>query len=159
MTRTSTDPSVLPDRDLTGAVSGAFFQVFRVLGHGFVESVYERALLAELRKRGIAADRQVGIQVWYDGAVVVAFRADMLVEGRLVVELKAAARLEPSHRAQLVNYLKAGDLPVGLLLNFGPVPEFIRVVGPAARRTLREPGHEYYGSVSSVSSVVLLPLG
>ena len=159
MTRTNTDPSMLVDRDLSSAVIGAFFHVFRVLGHGFLESVYERALLAELRKRGIRADRQVAIQVWYDDTVVGSFRADLLVEGRLVVELKAAARVEPSHRAQLVNYWKSSNLQVGLLLNFGPVPEFARVVGPAARRMLRERPPRYDPSVSSVPSVVLLPPG
>ena len=159
MTRMNTDAPILVDKELTSAVIGAFFHVFRVLGHGFLESVYERAMLVELRKRGIRVDRQAAIQVWYDDTVVGAFRADLLVEGRLVVELKAAARIEPSHRAQLVNYLKSSNLPVGLLLNFGPVPEFARVVGPAARRMLREFPPRYDPSVSSVSSVVLLPPG
>ena len=150
---------MLIDSQLTGTVIGAFFHVFRVLGHGFLESVYERAFVAELRKRGVRAARQVPLQVWYDDDVVGAFRADVVVEGRLIVEIKAAVRIEPAHRAQVQNYLRASDLPVGLLLNFGPVPEFVRIVGPSARRIVREPGHGYDRSVASVSSVVILPHG
>ena len=158
MTAGRSDPTLHPDGELTGAVIGAFFHVYNVLGHGFVESVYERALVAELNARGLRATRQVPLQVWYGATAVGSFRADVVVEGRLVLELKAAARIDAAHRGQLMNYLKASRLPLGLLLNFGPVPEFARLIGRRGGAA-KEPTRCYHTSAVSAISVVLLPPG
>jgi GxxExxY protein len=111
----------------TRRVIGAFYEVYNTLGYGFLEAVYARALERELRARGLSVAREVLVEVRYKGAVVGVFRADMLVEGRLVLELKATPALAPHDRAQLHNYLRGSGLEVGLLLHFGPEPEVRRV--------------------------------
>jgi GxxExxY protein len=108
-----------PDADLTERILGCAFRVHAVLGCGFLEKVYEHALLHELRKSGLAAESQRPIQVHYDGVLVGEYFADILVEGRVILELKAAKRFEDIHLAQTLNYLKASDLKTALLLNFG----------------------------------------
>jgi GxxExxY protein len=138
---------------ITERIIGAFFRVHNTLGHGFLESVYERSMELELRKLGLKVERQVALRVTYDGIEVGHFRADLLVEGCVLVELKAARAIDPSHEAQLINYLRAADISVGLLLNFGVRAELRRFLGPAARRRVRE--GIPWPSVSSVSSVVL----
>ncbi|MEQ8848137.1 GxxExxY protein [Botrimarina sp.] len=109
-------------RDLnqvTEQVIGAAFAVSNSLGAGFLEKVYENALCHELRKRGLHVEQQKSIQVVYDGIVVGAYVADLVVEGGVLVELKAVRSLDDVHAAQVLNYLKATGLTVGLLLNFG----------------------------------------
>lgn len=98
---------------------GCAFRVHAVLGCGFLEKVYENALLHELRKTGLKAEQQRPIQVHYDGSLVGTFFADLLVEGRVIVELKAVKAIEDIHLAQTLNYLKAAALKTALLLNFG----------------------------------------
>jgi GxxExxY protein len=115
-------------RELSKRVLGAFFDTYNELGHGFLESVYESALAIRLGECGLGFQRQVGIAVSFHGQVVGEFRADLLVERRLLVEIKAVTHLTPTHDAQLLNYLKATRVQVGLLLNFGPRPEFRRRV-------------------------------
>ncbi|MDZ4185139.1 MAG: GxxExxY protein, partial [Desulfuromonadales bacterium] len=105
--------------ELTDAVICCFYSVYNILGYGFLEKVYENALLLELRKRGIAAVSQVPINVYYDDAIVGEYFADILVGNIILVEIKAVRNLVPEHHAQLLNYLKATDIEVGLLLNFG----------------------------------------
>jgi len=105
--------------DLTGAIIGACFDVANELGKGFLESVYEHALVIALAARGLNATRQVPLQVHSRGHVVGSFYADLLVEDRVIVELKAVTALTQEHRAQLINYLKATSMDVGLLVNFG----------------------------------------
>ncbi|MGY0651376.1 GxxExxY protein [Luteimonas sp. A537] len=107
---------------------GAFFDSYNELGHGFLESVYESALAIRLKECGLRVERQVAIAVRFHDQVVGEFRADMLVEGCLLVEIKAARHLTPTHDAQLLNYLKATRIRVDLLLNFGPRPGFRRRV-------------------------------
>jgi GxxExxY protein len=119
------------DDAITRRVIGAFYEVYNVLGYGFLEAVYARALEREIRGRGMAVSREVLIDVSYKGAVVGVFRADMVVEGRLVVELKATAALAPSDRAQLHNYLRGSGLRDGLLLHFGPRAQFRQLTHPA----------------------------
>ena len=104
--------------DITYAIRGAVFEVNRILGAGFLEKVYEKALLLELRMRGLKADSQVPIKVYYKGNIVGEYIADILVEGKVIVELKAVQNLEKIHEAQLLNYLKATGIQVGLLENF-----------------------------------------
>lgn len=115
-------------RELSERVIGAFFDTYNELGHGFLESVYEAALAIRLRECGIGVESQVPVAVRFHEQVVGDFRADMLVEGCLLIEIKAASQLSQAHEAQLLNYLKATHIQVGLLLNFGPRPEFRRRV-------------------------------
>jgi len=112
--------------ELTGRIIGAFYTVYNTLGHGFLEKVYENALVLELRKQGMVAEQQKRIDVFYDGQRVGEYFADILVDECIVLELKAAEAIAPEHEAQLINYLKATTLEVGLLLNFGPKPQFAR---------------------------------
>lgn len=104
--------------ELTEAVIGCAFDVHKELGPGFLESVYERALRIALRQRGWIVQSQHPVRVMFRGASVGCFYADLLVEQLVVVELKAARSLAPAHMAQVINYLKAARLEVGLLLNF-----------------------------------------
>ena len=120
--------SQLLHRRLTGQILGAFYSVYRELGGGFAENVYEGALARELARLGLKADCQVPIVVHYRNRPVGTFRADMLVEGLILLELKARSALFPVHEAQLLNFLRATPIEVGLLLNFGPRPEFKRLV-------------------------------
>jgi GxxExxY protein len=129
--QTTEIPSERPrllDEELTGKVIGAFYTVYNTLGYGFLESVYSRALAIELRRRGLRVDREVSITVYYEGEVVGRYRLDLLVEGRLALEIKAGRSLATTDRDQLLNGLKASRHEVGLLLHFGPRPAFYRVV-------------------------------
>ena len=122
------DHSNFKHRDLTQKIIGVFYQVYNELGHGFLESVYENAMAIALREAGVPAAQQAPITVRFRGQIVGDFRADLLVEGAVVVELKAASGIDPAHEAQLLNYLRATEIEVGLLLNFGPKPQFKRLV-------------------------------
>jgi GxxExxY protein len=104
--------------DITYAINGAVFEVNNILGPGFLEKVYENALLVELKERGLVARSQVPITVSYKGEVVGEYAADLLVEDAVIVELKTVENLDKTHEAQLLNYLKATGLHVGLLVNF-----------------------------------------
>ncbi len=114
--------------DLTGKIIGAFFKVYNTLGYGFNEKVYENALAIELRKAGLEAVKQQEIVVYYDGENVGDYRADIVVNDVVIVELKAMRELAEEHEAQLLNYLKATTIEVGLLLNFGVKAEHKRKV-------------------------------
>ena len=113
---------------LTEAIISAFYAVYNKLGYGFLEKVYENAMIIELENRGIAAVQQAPIKVFYDGKVIGEYFADLLVDGKVIVEIKAAKNLAVENEAQLLNYLKATDIEVGLLLNFGPEPKVKRKV-------------------------------
>ena len=104
---------------LTESVIGSAFQVGNTLGPGFVESVYERALVLEIQKLNLKVERQKPVNVFYDGECVGEFVADLLIEDALIIELKATAALATAHEVQLVNYLKATGINHGLLINFG----------------------------------------
>jgi GxxExxY protein len=105
--------------ELTSAIIATCFEVANELGHGFLESVYQKALVIALDDRGLAAQANVPLSVKYRGRGVGEFFADVLVAGKVIVELKVARALAPEHQAQLINYLKASGLEVGLLINFG----------------------------------------
>jgi GxxExxY protein len=107
------------DADVTARIIGGAFKVSNTLGHGFLEKVYEAALSYELNKAGVLVQQQAPLKVFYDGIVVGEYRADLLVANRVIVEVKAAKGFDPGHEAQLLNYLRAAQLKVGLLLNFG----------------------------------------
>jgi GxxExxY protein len=104
--------------DVTYAINGAVFEVNRVLGPGFLEKVYENALLIELKRKRLKAESQAPIKVSYKGNAVGEYVVDILVEGKVIVELKTVEKLEKAHEAQLLNYLKATGIHVGLLVNF-----------------------------------------
>ena len=123
-------------KEITEKVIGAFFAVYNELGHGFLESVYENALSIALEDTELNVVRQQPIPVWFRGRQVGDFRADLVVESVLVVEIKASRSLEPSHEAQLLNYLKGTKLEVGLLLNFGPRPIFKRMAFDNERKQI-----------------------
>lgn len=114
--------------DLTEKIIGAFFRVYNVLGYGFLEKVYERALVVEFGRMGLKFGRQVPVKVCYEGVNVGDYIADFIVEGKVVVEIKAIRELTDCDGKQLLNYLRITDKDVGLLLNFGREPEFKRKV-------------------------------
>jgi GxxExxY protein len=114
--------------EITEKIIKAFYNVYNVLGYGFLEKVYENSMAIELRKLGLAAVKQQHIKVYYDAEDVGEYFADLLVEDCVIVELKAAAEIVEEYEHQLLNYLKATDKEVGLLLNFGKKPQFKRKV-------------------------------
>jgi GxxExxY protein len=113
-------------KQLTERIIGVFYEVYNRLGYGFLEKVYENSMLIEFQKENIPVVAQAPIKVFYGDQVVGEYFADLLVDGKVIVEIKAAAKLVPENEAQLLNYLKATDVEVGLLLNFGPKPEIRR---------------------------------
>lgn len=121
-------PSKLRHGGLTGSIIATFYDVYNELGYGFFESVYRRSLAIALVERGLHVALEAGIEVRFHGHVVGEFRADLLVEDRVILELKAAPRLRGEDGLQLLNYLRATDLEVGLLLHFGPRPSFQRFI-------------------------------
>ncbi len=114
--------------EITDKIIRAFYKVYNMLGYGFLEKVYERSLAVELRRMGMQVVCQMPLTVYYEGEEVGNYFADMVVEGEVIVEMKAAAGLVEEHEAQLVNYLRATDKEVGMLLNFGVKPSFKRKV-------------------------------
>ena len=120
--------------DLTSAIIGAFYDVYNELGYGFLEKVYENALVHELRKRGFRVQQQTPIDVTYDNLMVGQYFADLLVNEAVILELKAAKGIAEEHEAQLLDYLKATEIEVGLILNFGPKPQVKRKIFETARK-------------------------
>jgi GxxExxY protein len=122
--------------ELTEKVIGAAYRVYNVLGHGFLESVYEKSLLLELIEAGLRCESQKSLRVHYRGKIVGDFYADLLVEETLIVELKSVQKLSQVHEVQLVNYLTVTGLELGLLLNFGEggveVRRKVRVLQPGS---------------------------
>ena len=114
--------------DLTSKIIACAYKVHNTLGFGFLEAVYQNALLIELLKTGLHAEKEKKIQVYYDSQLVGDYMADIIVEEKVILELKSVKDLHPAHSAQLVNYLKATGIEVGLLLNFGESVEIKRKV-------------------------------
>ena len=113
---------------LSYSVVGAFFEVYYTIGFGFLEHVYVACLTRELRNRGHVVDREVSVPVFYKGEEVARQRLDMIVDQKLVVEIKSTRTLHEGAVRQVSNYLKATNLELGLLLHFGPQPQFYRVI-------------------------------
>lgn len=114
---------------MTEKVLGGAFKVLNTLGAGFLEKVYENALSVELRRNGLPVETQKAIRISYEGTVVGEYQADLVINGKVIVECKAATNLDPVHEAQLINYLKATGIRVGLLINFGrPKLQYRRLV-------------------------------
>lgn len=114
--------------ELTDLIIKAFYTVYNKLGYGFLEKVYENGMMIELKRLGLNAEKQKQLIVFYDEFEIGEYYADIIVNDCIIVELKAAEAICPEHEAQLVNYLKATDIEVGLLLNFGKEPKFKRRV-------------------------------
>ena len=110
---------IMQYKEITEKIIGCAYIVYNKMGYGFLESVYEKCLLIELRKAGLRAESQEAITVYYDNQVVGDFVADIVVENRVILELKSVRRFAKVHEAQLVNYLVATGKEIGLLLNFG----------------------------------------
>ncbi len=127
----------LKHKDVTGKIPHAFFKiVYPQLGYGFLERVYENALAIIPTEMGLKVRQGVRILVYFGGKEVGEYFADLLVEDVVIVEIKAASRLLPEHEAQLLNYLRATPYEVGLLLNFGPKPDFRRKVFDNSRKSI-----------------------
>lgn len=114
--------------ELTQRIIGAFYEVYNELGQGFLESVYESAMAKALRDIGLKVECQPPTEVRFRGEVVGVFKADLLVNGLVAVELKTARSIDSSHEAQLLNFLRSTRIELGLLLNFGPAPTIRRMV-------------------------------
>lgn len=131
----------------TDAILSAFYEVHYDLGYGFLERVYQNALYQELKRRGFQCEVQKQIKVFFKGREVGEYYADIVVDDKIILELKACDKICPDHEAQLLNYLKATTVEVGLLLNFGERPQFRRKIFTNDRKNIS------WSSVKSVSSV------
>ena len=118
----------LPHAELTGAIIGAFYDVYNALGFGFLEQVYVNALAIALERAGFALERERAYDVYFRDAIVGRYRVDLLVEKSVLIEVKAAYALADADRRQVLNYLRCTGVEVSLLLHFGPMPEFQRIV-------------------------------
>jgi len=114
--------------EMTDKIISAFYKVYNTLGYGFLEKVYENALAFELKQEGLKVFQQKNIKVYYQKQAVGDYFADIIVNESVIMEIKAAEGLREEHKAQLINYLKATDKEIGLLLNFGKKAEFKRVI-------------------------------
>lgn len=124
--------------EITEAIIGAAYKVYAVLGYGFAEKVYENALFHELYKSGMMVSQQAPITVFYDKIIVGDYVADLIVNQKVIVEIKAVNEINPVHEVQLVNYLKGTGIEVGLLINFGPELTFKRRVFSKEYSTQRD---------------------
>jgi GxxExxY protein len=123
--------------DLCHQIVGVFYSVYNELGYGFLEAVYEEALAIGLLEAGLSVARQVATPIWFRGQPIGEYKADLIVNGVVLLELKAARAIDPSHQAQILNYLRATETEVGLLLNFGPKPQFKRFVFENNKKGIR----------------------
>ncbi len=122
-------------KELTDKILSAFFDVYNELGYGFLEKVYQNSLFLELKARGFHVEAQKQIKVYYKKQQVGEYYADIVVEDLIILELKAVEYMAKEFEAQIINYLRGTDLEVGLLLNFGKKPEFIRKVYEYKRKS------------------------
>ena len=127
------EPS-LKHADITEKIIGVFYEVYNELGQGFLESVYQNALSLALEQAGLQVAREVALPVFFRGEMVGDFRADLIVNGVVIVELKSARAIESCHEAQIYNYLRSTEIEVGLVLNFGPRAQFRRMAFENSRK-------------------------
>lgn len=133
------DPVKFPHRELTERVIGCFYDVYNDLGFGFLESEYHRAMIVALEAVGLRVQSEAKLPVYFRGVQVGDFQADLLVEGVVILEFKAVEELIAAHEVQLLNYLKASPVELGLLLNFGPKPKLRRLAFSNDRKRSRPP--------------------
>lgn len=124
--------------EITGKIIKAFYKVYNTLGFGFLEKVYENAMFLELQEMGLNVFKQAPIKVFYNDQEVGEYFADLIIENCVIVELKAVENLLKVHESQLINYLKATEIEVGLLLNFGATAEYRRKVFNNKRKNLKD---------------------
>ena len=143
----------MEQHEMTEIIIGAFYEVYNTLGYGFIEAVYQNALCKELTRLGVPFDTHRKITVFYKKEIVGYYEADIIAFDRVILELKAVRKLSFEHERQLRNYLKATDLEIGLLLNFGPRPEIRREISSKSyRMQLQELQAPAARSASSASS-------
>jgi GxxExxY protein len=123
--------------ELTDKIIGAFYKVYNTLGSGFLEKIYENAMYFELTEKGLVVEQQRPINVYYSAHPIGNYYADLIVSDLVIIEIKAAETAIIAHEAQLNNYLKATEIEVGLLLNFGAKPEFRRKIFTNDRKQMR----------------------
>lgn len=123
-------------KKITDIILKSFFEVYNELGNGFLESVYENALYIVITGYGLSVERQKNIPVFFRRDIVGDFKADLIVDEKVILELKAVRVLDHTHEAQLINYLKATNIEIGLLLNFGRKPEFKRFIYDNKRKNI-----------------------
>jgi len=121
-----TDNSNFLHQEITEKIIKAFYNVYNTLGFGFLEKVYENAMMIELELLNLNCEKQKQLDVYYKNKKVGEYFADIIVNQKVIIELKAAESIIPEHQAQLLNYLKATQIEVGLLLNFGKTPQIKR---------------------------------
>ena len=131
------DQRGLKHAELTERLIGIFFNLYNEIGHGFLESVYEQAFSLVLAENGIFFERQIAIPVWFHGQKIGEFRADLLVDRKVLIELKTGRDIDSAWEKQLLNYLRAADVEVGLLFNFGPTAQFRRYAFDNERKNPR----------------------
>ena len=119
MNEKNQNESTVFEKELSRLIIKCAFEVFNRLGYGFLEKVYENSLIFELKENGIRAEQQVPLKVYYKNKIVGEYKADILVEGKIILELKAEKYLNKEHASQLLNYLKASQIKIGYLINFG----------------------------------------
>jgi GxxExxY protein len=141
-------------RTITDRVLAVFYQVHRELGGGFLEKVYHRAMVIALREAGLQVVENAQILVWFRGQVIAEFVADIVVEGVVLLEIKAVEDIEGKHEAQAINYLRGSDLELALVLNFGSSPKFKRLIYTNDRKLRPQPdvpsGNETSGPFPTV---------
>ena len=123
--------------DLCHEIVGVFYSVYNELGHGFLEAVYEEALSMAFAEAGFSVARQVPTPIWFRGKTIGQYKADFILNGVVLIELKAVETIDRAHLAQILNYLRATEVEVGLILNFGPKPQFKRFVFENSRKGIR----------------------
>jgi GxxExxY protein len=128
--------------NVTEPILAGFYETFNVLGSGFVEGVYVTALVIVLRGKGLQVEEKPSLPVHFRDRVLGRFTPDLLVNGVVIIEVKAVRAIDGAHQAQVINYLKASNVEVGLLLNFGDTPQFQRLVFDNARKAARLPPEE-----------------
>ncbi|REG91191.1 GxxExxY protein [Flavobacterium aquicola] len=125
-------------KSLSDSILKAYYEVYNELGYGFLEKVYQNAMYLELKSKGFKVEAQKQIKVYYKSQIVGEYFADIIVDDSITLELKACECLMDEHQAQLLNYLKATKVEIGMLLNFGTEPEFKRLIYTNDRKKLRE---------------------
>jgi GxxExxY protein len=142
-------PLGLKHSELTEKIIGVFYDVFNELGHGFLESTYAEAMVVALEESGLSTALEVPVPVFFRARKVGQYYADLIVEGVVLLELKATRTLDSAHEAQLLHYLRATEVEVGLLLNFGLRPQFRRLLFDNERKKIRENPCESVAKVSA----------
>jgi len=119
---------MLKHKELTDQIIQSFYKVYNELGTGFLETIYENSLVIVLRERGLKVDQQKDLKVKFRDVIVGDYRTDLIIDDKIIIEIKAVSKLIKAHEAQLIHYLKATGIEVGIILNFGDSPEFKRMI-------------------------------